>query len=210
MARYTGPVCRQCRREGEKLFLKGERCFTNKCSVERREGGPGQHGKGRQQFSDFKNQLREKQKIKRSYGLLEGKFRKYFTAAAQSKGVTGTEMLVQLERRLDNIAYRLGFGISRGHARQVVRHGHIRVNGKRVTIPSFQISVGDVVEVREKSREDLSITAAMTSAESRSIPAWLHLDKAAFRGTVNALPTRDQLPQNFKEHLVVELYSKLM
>jgi small subunit ribosomal protein S4 len=130
-------------------------------------------------------------------------------SAAKSKGVTGTEMLIELERRLDNIAYRLGFGISRRHARQVVRHGHIRVNGKRVTIPSFKISVGDIVEVREKSREDLSITAAMTSAESRSIPAWLHLDRQAFRGTVNALPTREQLPQNFKEHLVVELYSKL-
>lgn len=209
MARYTGPVCRLCRREGEKLFLKGERCYTNKCSVERREGGPGQHGKRRQSFSDFKTQLREKQKVKRSYGLLEAKFRKYFVSAAKSKGVTGTELLISLERRLDNITYRLGFGQSRSHARQVVRHGHVRVNGKQVTIPSFAVSVGDVVEIREKSRKDVSITAAMTSAESRVIPEWLVLDKAAFRGTVSALPTREQMPQSFKEQLVVELYSKL-
>lgn len=209
MARYIGPVCRLCRREGEKLFLKGERCYTNKCAIERREGGPGQHGRGRQQFSDYKTQLREKQKVKRSYGVLEKQFRKYFKKAAKAKGVTGTELLLNLERRLDNIAYRLGFGLSRSHARQVVSHGHIRVNGQKVNIASYVIDVGDVVEVEEGARKDTSILAAMTSAEGRSIPDWLSLDKAAFRGTVNAIPTRDQLPQSYKEQLIVELYSKV-
>ncbi len=208
MARYIGPVCRLCRREGEKLFLKGERCFTNKCSIERREGGPGQHGRGRQSHSDFKNQLRAKQKMRRSYGVLEKQFRKYFMKAAKAKGVTGTEMLVNLERRLDSVVYRLGFGQSRSHARQVVRHGHVRVNGKRVTIPSYPIEVGDSVEVAEKSRSNPSITSALESAASRGVPDWLTLEKEAFRGTVNAFPTRDQMPQSFSEQLVVELYSK--
>ncbi len=209
MARYRGPVCRLCRREGEKLFLKGERCYTNRCAIERREGRPGQHGRGRTSQSDHKMQLREKQKVKSSYGILEGALRKYFTQASKSKGVTGTEMLVELERRLDNIAYRLGFGISRRHARQVVRHGNILVNGKKVTIPSYQVSIGDVVEVREGARKDVSINAAMTSAESRSIPGWLSLEKAAYRGSVVAFPTRDQLPQSYKEHLIVEYYAKV-
>ncbi|NBW40156.1 30S ribosomal protein S4 [bacterium] len=208
MAKYTGPVCRLCRREGEKLFLKGERCYTSKCTVERREGGPGQHGKGRQQFSDYKVQLRAKQKVRRSYGVLEKKFRDYFKVAAKSKGVTGTELLQQLETRLDNIVYRLGFGTSRAHARQVVNHGHIVVNGKRVDIPSFKVRVGDVVEVREKSKKDLSIGAAVALGESRSIPEWLNLDREQFRGTVVALPTREQMPQSYQEQLIVELYSK--
>ncbi|MCB0319874.1 MAG: 30S ribosomal protein S4 [Bdellovibrionales bacterium] len=208
MAKYCGPVCRMCRREGEKLFLKGERCFTSKCSVERREGGPGQHGRGRQSFSDYKVQLRAKQKVRRSYGVLEKKFRDYFKVAAKSKGVTGTELLQQLETRLDNIVFRLGFGTSRSHARQVVNHGHVRVNGKRVNIPSFQVRVGDVVEVRDKARADVTINAAMGLAESRSIPEWLSLERDAYRGTILALPTRDQMPQSYQEQLIVELYSK--
>jgi len=208
MARYTGPVCRLCRREGEKLFLKGERCYTNKCAIERREGGPGQHGKGRQQFSDYKVQLRQKQKTKRMYGLLEKKFRAYFEDAARKKGVTGTELLINLERRLDNIVYRLGFGSSRAQARQVVQHGLVTVNGKRVNIPSYLVSVGDEVEIREKSKKNLTIVGAMESAQGRMIPSWLALDRAAVKGTVSALPDREQLPQNVNEQLIVELYSK--
>ncbi len=208
MAKYRGPVCRMCRREGEKLFLKGERCYTSKCSVERREGGPGQHGKGRQSFSDYKIQLRAKQKVRRSYGVLEKKFRDYFKVAAKSKGVTGTELLLQLETRLDNIVYRLGFGTSRAHARQVVGHGHVRVNGKRVNIPSYKVKVGDVVEVAEKAKKDITINAAIVLAESRSIPEWLTLEREAYRGTVLALPTREQMPQSYQEQLIVELYSK--
>lgn len=207
MAKYRGPVCRLCRREGEKLFLKGERCFTSKCSVERREGGPGQHGRGRQQFSDYKVQLRAKQKVRRSYGIMEKKFREYFQKAAKTKGVTGTELLINLERRLDNVVHRLGFGSSRAHARQVVSHGHVRVNGKRVNIPSYAVSVGDVIEIRDKSRKDVTITGAMASGESR-VPEWLTLEREAYRGTVLAMPTREQMPQSYQEQLIVELYSK--
>jgi small subunit ribosomal protein S4 len=208
MARYCGSVCRLCRREGEKLFLKGERCYTGKCSVEKREGGPGQHGRGRQQFSNFKIQLREKQKVKRSYGLLETKFRDTFERASSSKGVTGTELLVLLERRLDNVVYRLGMGSSRRQARQFVTHGHILVNGKRVAIPSYVVSAGDVVEVAEGSKQNVLVVAAMEAAKSRIIPEWLTLDQGAARGTVNTVPTREQLPPTFREQLIVELYSR--
>lgn len=208
MARYCGSVCRLCRREGEKLFLKGERCFTGKCSVEKREGGPGQHGRGRQAFSNFKIQLREKQKVKRSYGLLEAKFRNTFERAASTKGVTGTELLVLLERRLDNVVYRLGFGSSRRQARQVVNHGSILVNGKKVSIPSYTVSPGDVVEVAEKGKKNPLVIAAMEAAKSRVIPEWLSLDQAAVRGTVNSVPTREQLPPTVREQLIVELYSR--
>jgi small subunit ribosomal protein S4 len=208
MARYCGSVCRLCRREGEKLFLKGERCFTGKCAVEKREGGPGQHGRGRQAFSNFKIQLREKQKVKRSYGLLETKFRNTFERAASAKGVTGTELLVLLERRLDNVVYRLGFGSSRRQARQVVNHGRILVNGKKISIPSYTVSPGDVVEVAEKGKNNPLIIAAMEAAKSRVIPEWLSLDQAAARGTVNSAPTREQLPPTVREQLIVELYSR--
>ena len=208
MARYCGSVCRLCRREGEKLFLKGERCYTGKCAVEKREGGPGQHGRGRQSWSNFKTQLREKQKVRRSYGLLERGFRDNFEKASSSKGVTGTEMLVRLERRLDNVVYRLGIGSSRRQARQLVNHGHMLVNGKRVAIPSYLISAGDVVEVCESSKTNPLIIAGMEAAKSRIIPEWLTLDQAAARGTVNSLPTREQLPPTFREQLVVELYSR--
>jgi small subunit ribosomal protein S4 len=208
MARYCGSVCRLCRREGEKLFLKGDRCYTGKCAVEKREGGPGQHGRGRQAFSNFKIQLREKQKVKRSYGLLEGKFRDTFDRAARTKGVTGTELLVLLERRLDNVVYRLGLGSSRRQARQIVNHGHVLVNGKRVSIPSYTVSTGDVVEVAEASKKNPLVVAAMEAAKSRMIPEWLSLDQAAVRGTVNSVPTREQLPPTIREQLIVELYSR--
>lgn len=208
MARYCGPVCRFCRREGEKLFLKGERCYTSKCSIERREGGPGQHGKGRQNFSDYKVQLREKQKVKRMFGLLEKKFRSYYDMAARKKGVTGTQILVSLERRLDNIVYRLGFGVSRQHARQLVNHGHVLVNGKPVNIPSYFVSQGDSIEVRTKSKKNLAVLGAMESAVSRFIPEWLSLDKNEVKGAVSALPTREQLSDTINEQLIVELYSK--
>jgi small subunit ribosomal protein S4 len=208
MARYCGSVCRLCRREGEKLFLKGERCYTGKCAVEKREGGPGQHGRGRQSWSNYKTQLREKQKVKRSYGLLEGKFRDNFERASSSKGVTGTELLVLLERRLDNVVYRLGLGSSRRQARQIVNHGHVLVNGKRVSIPSYTVSAGDVVEVAEKSKKNPLVIAGMEAAKSRIIPEWLSLDQGAVRGTVNSLPTREQLPPTFREQLIVELYSR--
>ncbi len=208
MARYCGSVCRLCRREGEKLFLKGERCYTGKCSVEKREGGPGQHGRGRQAFSNFKVQLREKQKVKRSYGLLEARFRATFEKAAATKGVTGTELLVLLERRLDNVVYRIGLGSSRRQSRQIVTHGHILVNGKRVSVPSYSVSPGDVVEVAEKSKKNPLVVAAMEAARSRVIPEWLSLDQQAVRGTVNSVPTREQLPPTFREQLIVELYSR--
>jgi len=208
MARYCGSVCRLCRREGEKLFLKGERCYTGKCAIEKREGGPGQHGRGRQAFSNFKIQLREKQKVKRSYGLLEKKFRDTFGRAARSKGVTGTELLVLLERRLDNVAFKLGFGSSRRQARQLINHGHLLVNGKRVSIPSYIISAGDVVELAESTKKNVLVVAAMEAAKSRIVPEWLTLDQAAVRGTVNSLPTREQIPPTFREQLIVELYSR--
>lgn len=208
MARYIGAVCRLCRREKDKLFLKGERCYTNKCAIERREGVPGQHGRGRQSFSDYKVQLREKQKTKRVYGLMEKQFRDYYTRAARAKGVTGTLLLVDLERRLDNIVYKLGFGMSRQHARQLISHGHILVNNRKVNIASFSVSVGDVVAVIDKSKKNIEITAGMESASARLIPEWLSLDKSAAQGTVNALPTREQLAQNINEQHIVELYSK--
>lgn len=208
MSRYCGAVCRLCRREGEKLFLKGERCYTNKCAVERREGAPGQHGRGRQSYSDYKIQLRAKQKARRLYGVQEKEFRRAFHEAAKTKGVTGTELLLRLERRLDNITYRMGFGVSRRHARQLVNHGHVLVNGKRVTIPSYRVSVGDVVEICGASKSNIDVQAAMASAQSRIVPDWLVLDKENAKGTVNALPTRDRMPQTVNEQLIVELYSK--
>jgi small subunit ribosomal protein S4 len=208
MARYIGPVCRLCRREGEKLFLKGERCFSSKCSFDKRDSGPGQHGKSKQAFSDYKIQLRAKQKAKRIYGLSESAFRKSFEKASKTKGVTGTQLLVNIEVRLDNIVYRLGFGVSRKEARQLVSHGHFTVNGKDVNIPSYSISVGDVIEVKENSRKVNSINSSLASTESRLVPSWLSLDRNAYKGSVLALPTREQIYQNINEQLVVELYSR--
>jgi small subunit ribosomal protein S4 len=208
MALYRGPVCRLCRREGEKLFLKGERCFTSKCAVERRESAPGQHGKARQGRSDYKQQLRAKQKARRIYGVLEKQFRTFFEKAARQKGVTGTELLTRLETRLDNVVYKMGFGLSRNHSRQIVSHGNVMVNNKKVDIPSYQVSVGDVIEIQTKQKQNINVKAAMEFATSRVVPDWLSLDKSAVKGTVNALPTREAMPQNIEEQLIVELYSK--
>ena len=208
MARYTGAACRQCRREGLKLFLKGERCYTDKCAIERRNYPPGEHGQGRQKFSEYSVQLREKQKLRRIYGVLEGQFRRYFQMADRAKDVTGEALLQFLERRLDNIVYRLGFASSRSEARQLVRHGHFRVNDHKVNIPSFLVKQGDVVSVREKSRQVTRIQEAMELAQRRGVPDWLEVTLEAFSGKVKAFPTRTDLTLPVNEKLVVELYSK--
>ena len=209
MARNLDAKCRQCRREGEKLFLKGEKCFTDKCAIERRGYAPGQHGqKSGARLSDYGKQLREKQKTRRIYGLLERQFRKTYAAAARSKGVTGERLLQILESRLDNVAYRMGFGASRTEARQVVRHNGILVNGKRVNIPSYEVRPGDVVEVAEKAKTQLRIKASAEAAASRHIPEWLEVDSKALKGKLKALPARTELPSTVNEHLIIELYSK--
>lgn len=208
MARYTGPVCRICRRENQKLFLKGERCLTEKCAFERRSYPPGQHGHGRIKFSEYALQLREKQKLKRLYGLAERQFRAYFDRAERMKGVTGTQLLSLLERRLDNVAYRIGLGGSRTQARMVVRHGHVLVNGKRVDVPSYSVKKGDVVALTEKSQKITSILAAMEAAKNREAPQWLDVDRSAFKTTVKDLPARDDVTIPVEERMVVELYSK--
>ncbi len=208
MARQCGSVCRICRRENQKLFMKGDRCYTEKCSFERRGYPPGQHGQGRIKFSEYGLQLREKQKIKRSYGLLEKQFRALFEKADRMKGITGTNLLSMLERRLDNVAYRAGFANSRTDARQLVRHGHVLVNGKQVNIPSALVQKGDVVEVREKSRATVRVASAIESVKRREIPQWLEMDFAAFKGRVRDLPSRDDITAQLNERLVVELYSK--
>jgi small subunit ribosomal protein S4 len=208
MARYTGPVCRLCRREATKLFLKGERCFSEKCSFDRRPYPPGQHGQGRLRPSDYRDQLREKQKVKRIYGVLEKQFRLYFQRADRMKGVTGENLLSLLERRLDSTIYRLGLASSRSEARQLVRHNHFTVNGRKVNIPSYQVRAGDIVEVKERSRKKACITTAMEQADRRPTFSWLEMDKKAFKGTVKALPVRDELTLPINEQLIVELYSK--
>ncbi len=209
MARNLDAKCRQCRREGEKLFLKGEKCFTDKCAVERRSYAPGQHGqKSGQRLSDYGKQLREKQKIRRIYGVLERQFRKTYAEASRSKGVTRERLLQLLETRLDSVAYRMGFGASRTESRQLVRHNGVRVNGKRVNIPSYQVKPGDVVEVAEKAKAQLRVKAAAEAAESRGIPDWMEVDAKALKGTFKALPTRPELPSSINESLVIELYSK--
>ena len=201
--------CRHCRREGEKLYLKGEKCFTDKCPVERRAYAPGQHGqKSGARLSDYGKQLREKQKMRRTYGVLEAQFRNTYEDAARAKGVTGERLLQLLESRLDNIAYRMGFGASRSEARQVVRHNAILVNGKRVNIPSYRLRPGDVIEVAPKSKEQLRIKAAAEAAESRGFPEWLEVDSKALKGTFKAMPARADLSSTINEHLVIELYSK--
>lgn len=208
MARYSGSVCRICRRENQKLFLKGDRCFTEKCAFERRGYPPGQHGQGRIKFSEFGLQLREKQKIKRTYGLLEKQFHSLFVKAEQMKGVTGSNLLTMLERRLDNVAYRTGFANSRAEARQLVRHGHFTVNGQAVNIPSYLVGKGDTIEVFEKSRGVTRIAGAIESVKRREIPQWLELDGAALKARVRDLPSRDDITAPMEERLVVELYSK--
>lgn len=208
MARYRESVCKLCRREGIKLFLKGDRCYSDKCAFERRDYAPGEHGHRRQKYTDYGVQLREKQKLKRIYGLLERQFRGYFARADRMRGITGTNLLLLLERRLDNMVFRLGFASSRNEARQLVMHSHFTVNGKKVNIPSYLVEVGDVIEVREKSREMARIKEAMETVVRRGIPSWLELDKEHFRGVIKALPAREDLTMPVQEHLVVELYSK--
>lgn len=209
MAKYVGPVCRLCRREGMKLYLKGERCYTAKCSIDRRAFPPGQHGKARQRFSEYRLQLREKQKIKRLYGVLEKPFRNYFANADRMKGVTGENLLQLLERRLDNVIYRAGWGRSRNDARQLVRHRHVLVNGQRVDVPSFSVRVGDVIEIREESKNHEGVKGAIEFHESLGQQAaWLEVDAKALKTTVSRLPERHDLTMPIDEHLVVELYSK--
>lgn len=208
MARYTESVCRLCRRENLKLFLKGERCYTDKCAIERRNYPPGQHGQGRPKFSEYSIQLREKQKVKRMYGLLENQFRRTFAEAARAKGITGETLLVLLERRLDNVTYRLGFASSRAEARTLVRHGHMLVNGKKVNIPSYIVRAGDVVSVREKSRQLGRVLTAMEGVQRRGVPEWAELDRDACSGRIKILPTRSDITMPINEKLIVELYSK--
>ncbi len=209
MARYTGPVCRLCRREGMKLFLKGDRCYTDKCALERRPYAPGQHGQGRRRkITGYGEQLREKQKVKRMYGLLERQFKNYYFRAARMKGVTGENLLSLLERRLDNVVYRLGFAVNRSDARQLVLHRHVVVNGRRVNIPSYQVRPGDVVEVREKSRSMARVLEAVSAVDRRGVPAWLELDKENLKGRVVTFPSREDITMPINEQLIVELYSK--
>lgn len=208
MAVNLDPKCRQCRREGEKLFLKGEKCFTDKCGVERRSYAPGQHGQKQTRLSDYGVQLREKQKVRRVYGVLERQFRGYYAEADRAKGVTGENLLQLLESRLDTVAQRMGFGASRREARQVVRHNGVLVNGRRVNIPSYQVKAGDVVEIAEKSKNQLRIKASVAAAEQRGFPEWIEMDSKALKGVYKAKPQRSELPATINEHLVVELYSK--
>ncbi len=208
MARYTTSVCRLCRREGLKLFLKGERCYTEKCAVDRRSYPPGQHGQGRKKFSDYGAQLREKQKVKRIYGALENQFRNTFQKADRQKGITGEVLLSLLERRLDSTVYRLGFANSRNEARQLVRHNHFSVNQVHVNIPSYLVKPGDVIEVTEKSKKVVRILEALEGVARRGVPQWLELDKEQLRGNVKALPAREEITIPIQEKLIVELYSK--
>lgn len=208
MARYTGPHCRLCRREGLKLYLKGDRCYTGKCAIDRRSYAPGQHGQGRKKISEYGIQLRAKQKARRIYGVLEKPFRNYFERAERQPGVTGENLLRLLERRLDNVIYRLGLGASRVEARQLVRHGHFTVNGKKVNIPSFQVRVGDEIAVRDKSKNSPRVKELMERAADRTSPAWLEYDAQEAKARVVALPTRDQIDAPVEEHLIVELYSR--
>lgn len=209
MARYTGAACRRCRRENLKLYLKGDRCYSDKCSFERRAFGPGQHGQARfRKVSDYAIQLREKQKVKNIYGMLEGQFRNCFHKADLQKGITGVNLLVLLESRLDNTVFRLGFAASRKQARQLIRHNHITVNGKKVNIPSFLISVNDVISIKEKSRTNKYLVESLEAVARRGIPTWLELDKDAFKATVKALPNREEITMPIQEQLIVELYSK--
>jgi small subunit ribosomal protein S4 len=211
LARYTGPVCRLCRREGMKLFLKGDRCFTEKCAIEKRNYAPGQHGKGgrvKTKLQGYGLQLREKQKVKRLYRMQEGQFGLTFDRAAQEKGVVGEVLLSKLERRLDNVIYRLGFGSSRDQARQLVRHGHVKVNDKKVNIPSYQVEEGDVVSLGARAAKNAQVTASVEAVKGRGVPKWLELDAAGMKGRVLSMPARDDVNFPIQEQLIVELYSK--
>ena len=209
MARYIGPVCRLCRREDMKLFLKGDRCYTDKCGYERRAYAPGQHGQNRRRkASDYGEQLREKQKVKRIYGIAERQFRGYYFRASRMKGVTGENLLILLERRLDNIVYRLGFASDHAEARQLVRHGHFQVNGTHVNIPSYLVRVNDVITVREKSKKVVRLSDSLAAVDRRGVPQWLELDKDNFRGKIKSFPAREDFTMPIREQLIVELYSK--
>jgi len=209
LARYTDPVCRLCRREGMKLFLKGAKCFSDKCPIEKRNFAPGQHGKDRKaKIVGYGLQLREKQKTKRMYFTQEGQFRNYFEKAARGKGVTGEMLLQQLERRLDNVVYRLGFGMSRRQARQLVRHGHVHVNGRKVNIPSYEVSVGEEITIRESSRKLAILEQSKEFASHQNAPNWLEIDRDNFKGKVLSLPKREEIQMPVNEQLIVELYSK--
>lgn len=208
MARYTGPSCRLCRRENTELFLKGERCYTDKCAIKRRNYPPGQHGQGRPKVSNYGIQLREKQKVRRIYGVLEKQFRGYFEEADRMRGVTGENLLSLLERRLDNVVYRLGFASSRTEARILVRHNHFTLNGRKANIPSIQLKAGDVVELKDKSRKIACINESLDAVVRRGIPQWLELDKDSFKGVVKLLPAREDISMPIQEQLIVELYSK--
>lgn len=209
MARYRGSVCRLCRRENMKLFLKGDRCYSDKCAFERRSYAPGQHGQSRRRkASDYGIQLREKQKVKRMYGLSEKQFRLSFSKADRQQGITGTNLLISLERRLDNTVYRIGFVNSRSQGRQLVKHDHFLINGRKVNIPSYQIKIGDVIEVREKSRNIQAISDSMDAVVRRGVPQWIEFEKENLKGTVKSFPVREDLTMPIQEQLIVELYSK--
>ncbi len=208
MARYTDSVCRLCRREGLKLYLKGDRCYTDKCAIERRSYPPGEHGQGRKKMSEYAMQLREKQKLRRIYGVLERQFERYFEMASRKRGITGEALLQILESRLDNVVYRMGLALSRAEARQLVRHGHVAVNGEKVSIPSYLVEPGDVVSAREGSRELHRFKQAAETASGRTVVPWLSLHPDGLSATVQALPTREQIDVPVQEHMVVELYSR--
>ncbi|NWF76142.1 MAG: 30S ribosomal protein S4 [Nitrospirae bacterium] len=208
MARYIGSLCRICRREGDKLFLKGDRCYTEKCAIERRKYPPGQHGQGYRKLSDYGVQLREKQKVRRMYGILERQFRRYFSEAERKKGITGDKLLQIIESRLDSIVYRMGFASNRRKARQLIGHGHILVNGKRVNLPSYTIKGGDIIEVKESSKDIPEITDSISKSEHRGMPAWVEVDIANLRGKVLQIPSREDIQLPVQEQLIVELYSK--
>ena len=209
MARYIGPVCRLCRREDMKLFLKGDRCYTDKCGYERRAYAPGQHGQNRRRkASDYGEQLREKQKVKRMYGIAERQFRGYYYRASRMKGVTGENLLLLLERRFDNIVYRLGFASDHAEARQLVRHGHFQINGAHVDIPSYLVRVGDTITVREKSKKIVRLGDSLAAVDRRGVPQWLEIDKDNFRGKIKSFPAREDFTMPIREQLIVELYSK--
>lgn len=208
MARYTGPVCRLCRREGMKLYLKGDRCYSDKCSIDRRNYAPGQHGQRRSKNSEYGMQLREKQKVRRVYGVLEGQFKGYFEKAERQQGVTGENLLRILERRLDNVVYRLGFANSRAQARQLVRHNHFTLNGHKANIPSMQVNIGDVIQLKEKSKNSALIKEIIENLGQKTPPAWLELDPENLAGKVVALPTREEIDVPVQEQMIVELYSR--
>jgi len=208
MARYIGPSCKLCRREGTKLFLKGDRCYTDKCAFDRRSYPSGQHGQRRVKVTEYGIRLREKQKVRRIYGVLERQFRCYFAAADRQKGVTGENLLGLLERRLDSVCYRLGFAATRSDGRQLVRHKHVKVNGKSVSIPSYVVKPGDVVSIREKSQQKSRVAVALEGVERRGVPEWLELDKGALSGKVRSMPIREAITLPIKEQLIVEFYSR--